>query len=410
VSEANGPGEATRQGDRLWVRTLIVFTLVGVTEAFAWGHLDAFAPIYLRELGVPEEALARWVAVMPALGFIIGLPLLPFWGVWAEKYGRKIMIIRSSVAGALFFFLSAIAGDVWTLAAARLLSGLVLGNTGIMLAVQGEITPRDKMGTAVAVVSAGFPLGATLGPATGGLLVPLIGIRGLLAMDAAVTALMAVILALSIPEPPRPVRPAQRTFQALGSAIRAVADTPGVRITFLASFLLYLGLSAGRPLLPLLIEELYVGPNLPGAIGAILTIAGLAAAIGTPLVGRLGDRLGRRSVYLVAAALAAVFMLALVISRDLPLLTAAVALLAVAVNGGLALGMALIAEHAPDDRKASVLTLALLPQQLSWFLGPLSAAVIIGLGIRAVFAFGAITAALAGVVGTRLPRRPPGWN
>ena len=67
-----------------WVVLLLVFTLAGVVESQACGHLNAFRPLYLQQLGVPAPNIPTWTGVLAALGFVIGLPLLPFWGVWTE--------------------------------------------------------------------------------------------------------------------------------------------------------------------------------------------------------------------------------------------------------------------------------------------------------------------------------------
>lgn len=65
-----------------WIVLLLVFTLAGVVESQAFGHLTAFRPLYLQQLGVPGASIATWTGVLAALAFVIGLPLLPFWGVW----------------------------------------------------------------------------------------------------------------------------------------------------------------------------------------------------------------------------------------------------------------------------------------------------------------------------------------
>jgi anaerobic C4-dicarboxylate transporter len=64
-----------------WRVLLIVFVLAGIVESQAFGHLNAFTPIYLDTLGVPAEQIATWTGALSAVGFVIGLPLLPFWGV-----------------------------------------------------------------------------------------------------------------------------------------------------------------------------------------------------------------------------------------------------------------------------------------------------------------------------------------
>jgi anaerobic C4-dicarboxylate transporter len=92
---ASASGSAAGVGDVIeaparhrndWRMLLVLFVLAGIVESQAFGHLNAFTPIYLDTLGVPAEQIATWTGALSAVGFVIGLPLLPFWGV----LGRQI--------------------------------------------------------------------------------------------------------------------------------------------------------------------------------------------------------------------------------------------------------------------------------------------------------------------------------
>src|SRR5258707_9985883 len=112
-----------------WRALLALFTLAGVVESQAFGHLGAFTPLFLPQLGVAGREVPTWTGILSALGFVIGLPLLPFWGVWADRYGRKLIIVRSAYVEGVLFTVAGLSPNVWVLALARLLSGFVLGNT-----------------------------------------------------------------------------------------------------------------------------------------------------------------------------------------------------------------------------------------------------------------------------------------
>ncbi len=97
-SQAQRPDEpsATIKPASDWRSLLILFTLAGVVESQAFGHLAAFRPLFLQQLGVPLAQIPFWTGLLASLGFVIGLPLLPFWGVWADRYSRKLIIVRSA--------------------------------------------------------------------------------------------------------------------------------------------------------------------------------------------------------------------------------------------------------------------------------------------------------------------------
>src|SRR5579863_7249015 len=120
ASPTGAPGATPRRGAlNDWRVLLAVFTLVGVVESQAFGHLNAFRPIFLQQLGVPVAQIPTWTGVLAALGFVIGLPLLPFWGVWADRYSRKLIIVRSAYIEAVIFALTALSPNVCFLALGR---------------------------------------------------------------------------------------------------------------------------------------------------------------------------------------------------------------------------------------------------------------------------------------------------
>ncbi len=97
-------------------------------------------------MGVPDADRLAFVGLFSSLIFVLGLPLVPLWGVWADKYSRKAVIVRSALVEAAVFGLMSQAREPWHLAVAVLLIGFQLGNTGVMLA--GSATSRPTGGWA----------------------------------------------------------------------------------------------------------------------------------------------------------------------------------------------------------------------------------------------------------------------
>src|SRR3974390_2063052 len=105
----------------------------------------ALLPAYLRELGVPEADRIAFVGLFSSLVFLLGLPLVPLWGVWGDKYSRKAVIVRSAVVEAVVFGLVAVAREPWQVALALMLVGLQLGNTGVKLAGMRHAAARGGL-------------------------------------------------------------------------------------------------------------------------------------------------------------------------------------------------------------------------------------------------------------------------
>jgi DHA1 family multidrug resistance protein-like MFS transporter len=396
-----------------WRVLLVFFVLAGIVESQAFGHLGAFTPLFLQQLNVAPADIPTWTGLLSALGFVIGLPLLPFWGVWADRYSRKLIIVRSAYVEGVLFTVAALSPNVWVLAGARFLSGFVLGNTGVMLALLADVTPRKRLGFAVGLASAGFPIGASVGPLAGGLIVQHAGVRSLLGLDAAASALMGLLLTLVIREEHR-LRAAQR---AVGALLRTAASdiirTPVVVRLFVLYFLAMFGASLAQPFVPIVLQGLYTSGNngpislLPTVLGATLTGAGIAMAITTPIWGRLGDSIGRWRILPICIGAVALALAGEALAPALlPFQVAIVG--AGFFQGGIATTiLALLATLTPQERRATVLNFSLLPSQLSWFLGPIVGAALAGVNLRLPFAEGAEFAFAALLVAFALSRTNP---
>jgi len=117
----------------------------------------AFLPQYLLGMGVHGEQRLQFVGLFSALVFIVGAPLVPLWGVWADKYSRKAVIARSAIVEAIVIGAVALSREPWQLALSLLLIGFQLGNTGVMLASIRDATPRRHLGTAIALSARAAP-------------------------------------------------------------------------------------------------------------------------------------------------------------------------------------------------------------------------------------------------------------
>jgi MFS family permease len=97
-----------------------------------------FGPYYIQELGVHDPAKIKfWVALFgagPPLSFAI---FSPIWGTLADRYGRRLMLLRANFGGMVILGLmgtvfgwAATASSVgWFLA--PIMSGLVAAGFGI---------------------------------------------------------------------------------------------------------------------------------------------------------------------------------------------------------------------------------------------------------------------------------------
>lgn len=381
-----------------WQRTALLLAVASFVETLGFGHLGSFTPIYLQQLGVVPDAVPAWTGILSAASFILGLPLAPLWGVWADRYSRKLIILRSTLGEGFIFFLFSMAGEPWHLLIARMLVGVILGNTGVMYAMLADMTPRKQLAFAIGWISAGGTLGMSVGPFLGGIALSHISLSQLYLTDAVACWAVVLLLGFVLKDRREQPRPQASTWELLRALPRNVFASPAVPPLFLLYFVVFLGGNMQMPFVPLLVGAVYEGPDLPLAIGGVALAVGVLSAGSGPLLGRLAARFGSGAVLTASLLIGAVAMVAQARAPDYGWLLATRAAFGLVQGGTAPLVVSMIAAAVPGDRRGSVLNIILFPGYFAWLFGPLLGSALTSLGIRAAFVgSSAVLAAAAGL-------------
>ncbi|HET9780463.1 MAG TPA: MFS transporter [Candidatus Dormibacteraeota bacterium] len=367
-----------------WLVVALLFAATMVVESMSWNQLTAYTPLFLRELHVPPDQVPGWIAAMSSVGWILALPLAPFWGVLADRYSRKLIIVRSAAIEAVIFAGWAFATTPWMALAFICLNGFVLGNTGVMLAVQASTTPPQRLALAVGIIGAGSPAGRTIGPILGAALVHLVDVHGMLLFNAALSALMAVLLSLLVREGgyERPVDVRVRSL--LRGAVAEIAGRSLLWRLFVAMTVAQIGMWAVLPYVPLFISRLNPA-NPVTAIGVVLSLAGLGAAVASPAWGLVLHRVGHVAVLSAASSGACVALLVVGASHTLPLFATFLVLNSVFASATVTATMATMAATVTPERRGAVLGQIMFPFYVGGVIGPLIGNVAFHIGQQAVF-------------------------
>ena len=384
------PGSKAHQS---WVLVLILFGITSIVEGVAISQLFAFLPLYLAEMQIPAGDIPRWVGWLTSLVFLLGLPLVPFWGVWADKYSRKTVIIRSALVEAVVFAMIAASRQPWHLAAGMLLSGFQLGNSGVMLGALRDVTPRNRLGTAIALFGATGVIGFALGPVLGSLLIDRFGtsISTVFLISGLLSLAVALMLAVGFREVPPETRPEGRVLNLAFGAMRSVFTEPVTRRLFAIFGVAFLARFMISPYLPILTEQIHA--SSAGIASAIALVVGTAALVGgliSPLAGAAGDRFGFRKV-LVASLVG--YALTLVLMPFVPsvLLLALLSALGAAFIAGVnAMVFGLLSVDVPPQQRSATLNLVYLPLYLAGIVGPAIGALVVSSGLATVFVLSAL--------------------
>ena len=289
-----------------WQWLLLIFTAASLVETVFYSQMLAFTPLYLPELGVSDEGqillLVGWIT---AASNGLGIPFLPFWGALADRYSRKPIIIRSFGVLLLAAILAYFARSVWVFFIARSLTGFALGNSGLMMTTLSERLPENRQGLGFSIMNSAAPIGAFLGPLSGGFLIDQYGFRTLLLLNMAALSLIMLLLASGYRDTYR-AKEDGRILQMAWDSMRIIGRSKRLLALFPALFLLFGGWMLAFTYVPLVIAEIYTGADSGTVIGLVMGASGLTTMILGPILGAAADRFGAWRVLFIGSALALV--------------------------------------------------------------------------------------------------------
>ena len=386
-------------------RGVNVLLLATSTVMFATeGHLIAFTPLQLRELGLDEVEVGVWTGILVAVTMSMALPLGPFWGVLAERFSRRAILLRTYVVLAISLLLAAWAENLAWMVVARAMLGLSYGVGGVITATQAMVTPPRHVGRAVATVQTALPIAASIGPPLGALVIPLIGLRGLLVVDAILSLVAGVVVWLLLPEPKDAHKPAS-VMGRMGEVLRMAWSTPPVRWNLANQFLVRAGAGTVDSYISVRIAQVATDPA--SAIGWILGGYGVVTTLSTWWVGRLADRPDIVRLYTLGMLCGAVLALGIAFSPWLWLIALFALLRGIPTALARPLLIAHLARVVPRSHQTGVFGLFPTVGNVGGLIFPLLAAGVVGSGLWTAFAIGSLGYAASVVSGVKLGRVPP---
>jgi MFS family permease len=375
-----------------WRVLLLIFWVTSMVEGLGVSQIFALLPTYLRQMGVAQNDRLLFVGVFSALIFIVGMPLVPLWGAWADKYSRKVVIIRSALVEAVVFAAVALSREPWQLAVAMLLIGFQLGNTGVMLAGIRDVTPRHRVGTTIAIFGASGAVGFAVGPALAGILIDGQGwgLPSVFALSALLSIGTAVLIALGSKEVRPEVVPSGRIVDLAFANLRGVLTDPATRRIFGIFGISYVAIQMSRPYIPVLVEQIAGdGPGLASAIALVAGTAALVGALASPLGGVIGDRIGFRPVLIVALLGGGIVLFVMPLASSIPVLALLAVVLGLTTATVSSMIFGLLATELPAERRSAALNLVYLPLYAGGIIGPAAGALVASLsGVGGLFAVG----------------------
>lgn len=368
-----------------WQLLTFIFALANFLEVAIMAHFVLFTPAFLQEIGFSQSEINTWTGPIASISFLVGIWLVPFWGVFADRYGRKPLILRSYYVELAAMLIAALSRNLWLYLLARGLTGLALGNTGLMYASMTETTPRNRVALSLSLVNGSAPLGSLVGSLVGGIVVSQFGVHVLFGLDAFVAAIIVFMLSTYYRDPFVP-KPTPRVVVMLGDALRAVIHSPVAATLYAVSFVFYASSFFSFAYLPVRIGQLVGETAAPLAIGITQGFAGGTTLIGSAIWGGLADRAGHRRLLAFLMLAVTVLWVPMFFAGDLTTLSIAWAVLNSVSPAVSSVMFTIISLNVPTDKRGSVLSMIYLPMNLAYVVAPVTASLVAtNFAVRDVF-------------------------
>lgn len=382
-------------------RNIVAAAAAGCIGFTGFTLVMPFLPFYIAELGTTDVGeIAMWTGLTLGATPAVTAISAPLWGRVGDRYGSKVLVIRSLVAFILTKAAMAFVTAPWQLFALRALLGVFAGYGALTISMAAESAPRHRMAQAIGFVQAGHRLGPAIGPVIGGLLAPLVGLRNAFLVASAFYTVALLLIYFLYREPrareaPRPVRGGREVFAQL-------LRLPG----FLLALVLIFGLQtvdrSFGPVLPLYVAQLGVeGGRIPIVSGVLFSLAAFSAALGAYLAGRLLSHQPARRVIVVGTIAAAVAMAAIVVSPSLWLVGGAMVVVGAAIGTATTTAYAVAGSHLPSDAHATGFGLMTTANLMGLAISPVAAGFIGGTGLRIVFVTDVVLLVMLGALVAR---------
>lgn len=338
-----------------WQRTVTLMMVTQFLASVGFSTIFPFLPAYVEELGARSGSTVFWVsAVFSGQAFAMMIAS-PIWGAVADRYGRKPMLVRALVGGAVLVFLMGLARSSEELFVLRVVQGLVTGVVSAASSMAVSVTPRERLGYAMGLMQTGQWAGIAIGPVLGGVLSFAVGIRASFMVTAALMLLGGLIVVFGVKENFVPPATRARGVGGMFGQWAAVLRAPGVGLAYLLRFTAWLGRTMIMPFLPLFIATLTVRQELAGIYtGLAIGVSSLAGTYSGVTLGRLGDSVGHKRLLIVSAVATAVFYVPLRFVTEVWQLLVLNTLIGFAVGGVLPAISALLARFTDPSIAGSV--------------------------------------------------------
>jgi MFS transporter, DHA1 family, multidrug resistance protein len=279
---------------RTWRRNLYAIAVAEFIVLLGFTLYSPLLPIYMQKLGgFSVNEAAFWSGIATGTSGLTMVITAPIWGVVADRWGRKPMLIRAQFGGAVIVALFLVAPNIYFLTGFRILQGIFTGTVAAASALIASQTPRDKLPYSMGILMGAVFAGQTIGPLVGGFLADHFGFQTAFIVTSCLLGAGGLMVLLLVHETFKRPEASERVS---GKGIMQLAFSRQILPLLIVLAALSIGPQIILPILPLIISTLHPAGGAASAAGEAFALLGVITAISSLVFGHFNSRMSIRKV------------------------------------------------------------------------------------------------------------------
>ncbi|MDO5582267.1 MAG: MFS transporter [Planctomycetia bacterium] len=367
-----------------WKKNLFFIWISQILSLAGFSSAIPFIPIYIRDRwGITDEhELGLWMSAFYFFGMLSFCVFIPVWGILADRYGRKLMLLRACYIDALIFPCFILAPSPIWLIIVRFIASAFTGTVSAAQTLLVTTTPQEHHGFVLGTLSSAVWSGNLIGFAVGGLVVHWFGFKVAFLCCGAMYLLGGLFAHIFVQEnftPPQgeKARKIGRSWSGISAAVWMI---------FLLIVLCAIARRFDDPYIALMVEKIHGPLDTAFHTGWINAVAAVGGIISGMCIGRLCDLFSAERIAIPSLILSSGTMILQGLSQSLPLYGIARFANFLAAGGLEAIFLSLLSKISPEERRGTFFGLASGLRMTGILISTLlSGSIIYFIGVRNVY-------------------------
>lgn len=294
-----------------WKLNLYILWVTQIISLTSFGLGVPFMPYFIQELGIKDPSQIKFytglLSAAPALTMAI---MSPIWGMVADRFGRKLMILRAMFAAVFVIGGMGFAQNIWQIMFLRIMQGVFTGTITASSAFVASNTPNEKMSFSLGLMASSTFIGQSIGPLVGGHFAELFGYRVSFFVGAFLMLIGGVLVSVFVKEDPATFGQALLNGKEKGSVKEIF--TPLIIVMLITMFLQRIVRTVFNPFMPLYVQDSITAVKGAAAItGQISGFTGFMTAIAGITISQIGDKYDKFKLIVGLTAIGLVLSIAI---------------------------------------------------------------------------------------------------